>query len=117
MHIVFTERLLAGTMFARSITVLGRRLGAEKPSSRYLQGKGPSFLKFHQPVAPLWVLYLSQNVYMVFGDCLLARANFAESMKVLGWKTSAAKCGSTTFRERGRDFLSFIGAVTTIWVL
>ena len=116
-HMVLTERLLARTMFARSIKVLGRRLGAEKSQEQVSPRKGPTFLKFHQTVAPLWVLYLSQNVHMVFRDCLLARANFAKSMKGLGWKTSAAKCGSTIFRKRGRDFLNFIGAVTTIWVL
>ena len=116
-HMVFTESLLARTMFARSIKVLGRRLGAEKSQEHLSPRKGPTFFKFHQPVAPLWVLYLPQNVHTVFRDCLLARANFAKSMKVLGWKTSSAKCGSTIFRKTGRDFLNFIGAVTTIWVL
>ena len=116
-HMVFTERLLAMKLFARSLKVLGRRLGAEKSQEQKSPRKGRTFLKFHQPVAALWVLYLSQNVHMVFTDCLLARANFAKSMNVLGWKTSAAKCGSMIFRKRVRDFLNFIGAVTTICVL
>ena len=113
-NMVFTEHLLVMKLFARSIKLLGRRLGAEKSQEQVSPRKGLTFLKFHQPVAPLWVLYLSQNVHMVFTDCLLARANFAKPMKVLGWKRSAAKCGSTIFRKRGRDLLNFIGAVTTI---
>ena len=78
--------------------------GAEKSQEQVSPRKSPTFLKFLQPVAPLWVLYLSPNIHMVFRDCLIARANFAKSMEVLGWKTSAAKCGSTIFRKRGRDF-------------
>ena len=59
---VFMKRLLARTMFARSITVLGRRLGAEKPQEQVSPRKGPTFLKFYQPVA-LGTVALSKCPY------------------------------------------------------
>ena len=57
MHTVSTEPLLAISVFARSIKVLGWQSGAPKiTGARFSEKKCPDFLKFIEPVTPLGVL-------------------------------------------------------------
>ena len=51
------QTLLAGSIFKRSIKVLGWQSGASKiPGARFSEKKCPDFLKFIEPVTPLGVL-------------------------------------------------------------
>ena len=45
MHMVFTERTLARSVFARSIKELGRQLGAEKPQEQVSPKKSTRFFE------------------------------------------------------------------------
>ena len=54
------------------------------PGARFSEKKRPVFLKFIEPVTPLWVLYPSEIMHMGFTLPLLARAVFVRSIKVLG---------------------------------
>ena len=56
MHMVFTEPLLARTVFARSIKVLGWQSGAPKTREHGFLTKRRDFLKLIGPVTALWVL-------------------------------------------------------------
>ena len=57
MHKVSTEPLLAISIFARSIKVLGWQSGAPKiPGARFSEKNVLIFLKFIEPVTPLGVL-------------------------------------------------------------
>ena len=57
MHMVSTELLLATSIFARSIKVLGWQSGAPKiPGARFSEKKCPDFLKFIEPLTHLGVL-------------------------------------------------------------
>ena len=57
MHMSFKELLLARSVFARSINVLGWQPGAPKTQEHDFQKKKPVFfLKFMGPATPLWVL-------------------------------------------------------------
>ena len=47
MHMVFTERILARAVLARSIEVRGWQLGQKYPRSRFLQKKGPISFEMH----------------------------------------------------------------------
>ena len=47
------------------------------------------FLKFFEPATPVWVLYPSGIMHMVFAESLLARAVFTRSIRVLGWQPDA----------------------------
>ena len=79
--------------------------GAEKSQEQFSPEKRSRFfLKFHEPVAPLWVLWLSQTNHMVFTEFLLARAKIARSIKVLGWQTGSKNAGAG-FSEK--EFLIF----------
>ena len=77
MHMAFTESLLAGAVFTRSIKVFGWQPGAPKiPGTRFSEKKKRLFLKFIGPVTPLWVLYPSEIMHLGFTDSLLARTLF-----------------------------------------
>ena len=68
--------------------------GAGKSQEQFSPEKRSRFfLKFHEPVAPLCVLWLSQTDHMVFTEFLLARAKIARSIKVLGWQTGPQNAG------------------------
>ena len=57
LHMVFTEPLLATSIFARSIKVSGWQPGAPKSREHdFPKKKCPDFLKFIGPVKPRWVL-------------------------------------------------------------
>ena len=57
MNMVSTELLLATSIFARSIKVLGWQSGAPKiPGARFFEKKCPDFLKFIEPLTNLGVL-------------------------------------------------------------
>ena len=87
------------------------------PGARFSEKKRPTFLKFIEPVTPLWVLYPSEIMYMGFTEPLLARAVFARSFKVFRWQPGAPKPREHDFPKKKPDFLKFIGPVTTLWVL
>ena len=61
------------------------------PGARFSEKKRPNFLKFIEPVTPLWVLYPSEIMHMVFAESLLPRAVFTKSFRVLGWQPGAPK--------------------------
>ena len=56
MHMVSTEPLLARTVFAMSIKVLGWQPGAPKTREHEFPTKRRDFLKLIAPVTALWVL-------------------------------------------------------------
>ena len=54
------------------------------PGARFSEKKKrPNFLKFIEPVTPLWVLYPSEIMHVAFTEPLLAIARFTRSIKVL----------------------------------
>ena len=114
---VFTESLLAIAVFIKSIKVLGWQPGAPKSREHDFPKLCPNFLKFIEPLTPLWVLQPSQNMHMFATATLLARAVFTKSIKMLGWQAGAPNHGSMIFRKKNVLFLNFIGPVTTPWVL
>ena len=61
------------------------------PGARISEKKRPNFLKFIEPVTPLWVLYPSEIMRVGFTEPLLARAVFTRSNKVPGWQPRAPK--------------------------
>ena len=91
--------------------------GPQNPGSTIFRNKRPNFLKFIEPVTPLWVLYLSENMRVVFPEASLARAVFARSIKVFRWQPAAPKSREHDFPKKNLIFLKFIGPVTTLWVL
>ena len=100
-HMLFTERLLARAVFARSNQVLGWQPGAPKsPGARFSGKKTSFFLKFIGPVTTLCVLQPSQIMHMISTESLLSRATFTRSIKVPGWQPGAPKPGSMIFRKK-----------------
>ena len=92
---VSTEFLLARAVFTRLIRVLGWQPGTPKLREHdFPKKKRPNFLKFIDPVTPLWVLYPSEIMRVGSPEPLLARAVFTRSNKVPGWQPGAPK-----FRE------------------
>ena len=69
---VFTEILIASTVFARSIKVLGWQPGAPKFREHDFTKKIPDFLNFIGPVTPLWVPLPSQIMHLVSTEFLIA---------------------------------------------
>ena len=65
--------------------------GPQNPGSTLFRKKKkrPNFLKFIEPVIPLWVLYPSEVKRVGFPELALARAVFARSINVLGWQPGA----------------------------
>ena len=119
MHLGSTELRIARAVIARSIKVLGWQPGAPKiPGARFSEKKRPTFLKFIEPVTPLWVLYPSEMMHLGSTELRIARAVFARSIKVLGWQPGAPKFREHDFQKKKKpDFLNFIGPVTPPWVL
>ena len=97
MHLVFTELFSARAVFIKSNKVLGWQPGAPKSREHDFPKNVLIFLKFIEPLTPLWVLQPSQNMHMVSTGALLARAVFAKQIKVRGWQPGAPK-------SRGHDF-------------
>ena len=78
------ETLLARAMFSRSIEVSGWQPGPPKFREHdFPKKKRPIFLKFIEPVTPLWVLYPPEIMHMGYTEPLLATAVFAKSINVL----------------------------------
>ena len=45
------------------------------PGARFSEKKRPNFLKFIEPVTPLWVLYPSEIMHMGFKEPLLSKTS------------------------------------------
>ena len=58
------------------------------------------FLKFIGLVKPLWVLYPSEIMYMGSTGCLLVRAAFAKSIKVLRLQPGSPKSREHEFPKK-----------------
>ena len=91
--------------------------GPQNPGSTIFRKKTSFFLNFIGPVTPPWNLYPSEIMHMDSTERLLARAEFARSIKVLGWQPGAPKIRQHVFPKKNADFLKFIGPVTALWVL
>ena len=92
--------------------------GPKNPGARVSEKKSCFFfLKFIEPLTPLWVLQPSQIMRLVFPEVLLARAVFTKSIKVLGRQPGAPKSREHDFPEKNVLFFNFIGPVTPPWVL
>ena len=117
---VFEESLLARAVFTRSIRVLGWQPETPKTREHDFPKKNPAvfFSKFIGPLTPLWVLYPSEIMHMVFAESLLARAVITRSIRVTGMQPGAPRIREHDFPKKKRpDFLKFIGPVTTLGVL
>ena len=101
MHMGFTGLLLARAVFAKSNKVLGWQLGAPKSREHAFPKKNVLiFLKFIEPVTPLWVLYPSEMMNLGSTELRIARAVFAKSIKVLGWQPGAPKFREHDFQKK-----------------
>ena len=61
------------------------------PGARFSEKKRPNFLKFIEPVTPLWVLYPSEIMHMDSTELRLARATFTRLNTVYGWQLGTPK--------------------------
>ena len=86
------------------------------PGARFSEKK-PDFLKFIEPLTPLWVLYPSEVMRVGFPGAPLARAVFTRSIRGLGWQPGAPKPWEHDFPKKRPISLKFIGPVTPLWVL
>ena len=68
--------------------------------ARFSEKKSCFFLKFIEPLTPLWVLQPSQIMHLVFKEVLVARAVFTKSVKVLGWQRGAPKTREQDFPKK-----------------
>ena len=91
--------------------------GPQNPGSTIFRKKRPNFLKFIEPVTPLWVLYPSEIMRVGFSEPPLARAVFTRSIRELGWQPGAPKPREHDFPKKRPISLKFIGPVTPLWVL
>ena len=92
--------------------------GPKIPGARFSEKKNVLFLKFIEPVTPLWVLYPSEIIPVCAREPPLARAVLARSIKMLGWQPGAPKSREHDFPKKKRPFfLKFIEPVTPLWVL
>ena len=106
MHLVSTELLIASAVFARSIKVLGCQPDAPQFREHdFPKKKNPVFLKFIEPLTPLWVLQPSQIMHLVFMEVLVARAVFTKSIKLLGRQPGAPNSREHVFP--GKNVLFF----------
>ena len=95
-HMVSKESLLARAVFTKLIRVFGWQPGTPKPREHvFPEKKRPNFLKFIEPVTPIWVLYPSQIMHSGFAEPLLARSVFTRSNKVPRWQPGPQNSGST----------------------
>ena len=83
MPMVSAEPLLARTVFARTIKVLGWQPGAPKPREHSFPTNCRDFLKLIGSVTARWFLQPTEFMHMVFTEPLQARTVFARSNKVL----------------------------------
>ena len=89
---VSAESLLDRAVFTKLIRVLGWQPGTPKPREQPFPKKNVLiFLKFIEPVTPLWVLYPSEIMHVGFPEPLLARAVFTRSIREIGWQPGAPK--------------------------
>ena len=87
------------------------------PGARFSEKKRPTFLKFIEPVTPLWVLYPPQIMRVGFSEPPLARTVFTRSIRELRWQPGAPKPREHDFPKKRPFSLKFIGPVTPLWVL
>ena len=105
-HMVSTGSLLARAMFTRLIRVLGWQPGTPEPREHDFAKKNVLiFLKFIEPVTPLWVLYPSEIMRVGFAEPSLARAEFTTSIRVLGCQRGAPKPREHDFPKKNVPFL------------
>ena len=84
MHMVFTERLLARAVFARSIKVLGWQPGALKsPGAQFSKKKRPIFEIHGTSETSMDSVALANRAYGLY-RISTSTAVFARSIKVLG---------------------------------
>ena len=81
------------------------------PGARFSEKKRPNFLKFIEPVTPLWVLYPSEIMRVGSPEPLLAKAVCTRSIRELGWQPGAPKPREHDFPEKN------VLLVTPLWVL
>ena len=74
--------------------------GPKISRARFSEKKPPDFLKFIGPVTPLCVLEPCEIMQRVFNKHLKARAVFARSIKVSGWKPGAPKSREHDFPKK-----------------
>ena len=117
MRVGFPEPSLARAVFTRSIREIGWQPGTPEPREHDFPKKRPNFLKFIEPVTPLWALYPSEIMRVGFPEPPLARAVFTRSIRELGWQPGAPKPREHDFPKKRPIFLKFIGPVTRLWVL
>ena len=91
--------------------------GPQNPGSTIFRKKRPNFLKFIEPVTPLWVLNPSEIMRVGFFEPSLASAVFTRSIREFGWQPGAAKPREHDFPKKHPISLKFIGPVTPLWVL
>ena len=72
----------------------------ETPGASFSEKNVLIFLKFIEPVTPLWVLYPSEIMHVGFPQPPLARAVFTRSNKVPGWQPGPQNFGSTIYRKK-----------------
>ena len=99
MYVGSTEPLLASTVLARSIKVLGWQPGAPKFREHDFPKK-TSFFEIQRTIDTSMGSAALEIMQMVSTESLLARAVFTKSIKVLGWQARAPKHGSTIFRRK-----------------
>ena len=101
MRVSFREPPLARAVFTGLTRLLRWQLGTPKRREHdFPKKKRPNFLKFIEPVTPLWVLYPSEIMRVVFPEPSLARAVFARSIKVFRWQPGPQNPGRTIFRKK-----------------
>ena len=75
--------------------------GPKFPGARFSEKKRTVFfLKFIEPVAPLWVLYPSEIMPVGAREPPLARAVLAKSIKLIGWQPGAPKSREHDFPKK-----------------
>ena len=87
------------------------------PGARFSEKKRPTFLKFIEPVTPLWVLYPPQIMRVGFSEPPLAGQCLQGQLESLDGSQVPQNPGSTIFRKKRPFSLKFIGPVTPLWVL
>ena len=105
----FYRILLASAVFTRSIRVLGWQPEANKTREHdFPKNSCCFFLKFIGPLTPLWVIYPSGIMQIVFTGSLQARAVFARSIKVLGWQQGPPESQEHDFPKKSCCFFEIL---------
>ena len=117
-RMVFTERLLARTMIARSIKVLGWQMLVAKSREHDFAKKCPNFFsKFIGPVTSMCELLFPETVHMVFTERLLASKLFCDVNKSACMATGGKKIPGAGFSKKSVDFMKFHEPVAPLWLL